>query len=101
VERDGARVSTLDLVAHDRFTLIAGPGVSARIAEGVERSLRVLVAGRDFTDPDGRWTTLGAIGDQGALLVRPDQHVAWRASAAVPGTEGELARTLARVLDRS
>jgi len=101
VERDGARVSTLDLVADDRFTLIAGSRVSARIAEGVERSLHVLIAGRDFTDPDGRWAALGAIGDDGALLVRPDQHVAWRASAAVPSTEGELARALARILDRS
>ena len=101
VERDGARQSTLDLVAHDRFTLIAGPDASARTIDGLGHSVRVLVAGRDFADPDGRWTALSAIGDDGALLVRPDQHVAWRASAALPGTDAELARTLARILDRS
>jgi 2,4-dichlorophenol 6-monooxygenase len=101
VERDGARVSTLDLVGQDRFTLIAGSGVSPRVAEGIAPSLRVLVAGRDFTDPDGRWTRLAATGDDGALLVRPDQHVAWRGSAAVPGTPSELTRTLSRILDRA
>src|SRR4029450_3079748 len=63
VERDGARVSTLDLVGQDRFTLIAGSGVSPRVAEGIAPSLRVLVAGRDFTDPDGRWTRLAVTGD--------------------------------------
>jgi 2,4-dichlorophenol 6-monooxygenase len=92
--RDGVRVSTLDLVAHDRFTLFAGPRVSAP-AEG--RGLRVLVAGRDFADPDGRWQALGGVGDDGALLVRPDQHVAWR---GVQGADGEVARSLARILGR-
>jgi 2,4-dichlorophenol 6-monooxygenase len=99
VMREGARVSTLDLVAHDRFTLITGCGAAARIAEGIACSLRVLVAGRDFSDADGRWSALAALGDDGALLVRPDQHVAWRASA-LASTHGDVARALARILDR-
>ena len=98
VERDGARVSTLDLVAPDRFTLIAGPGVSARIAEGVVPAVRVLVAGRDFVDPDGSWTALAGIGARGALLVRPDQHVAWRATAGPADVKAGLARALPSIL---
>jgi len=87
--RDGVRVSTLDLVAHDRFTLIVGAGVSASTAAS---PLRVLVAGRDFVDLDGQWTAVGGIGDDGTLLVRPDQHVAWRAATGVRGVNGEVAR---------
>jgi 2,4-dichlorophenol 6-monooxygenase len=97
VMRDGVRVSTLDLVAHDRFTLFAGARVSAPAAGP---GLRVLVAGRDFGDPDGRWQALGGVGDDGALLVRPDQHVAWRATHGVHGADGEVARSLARILGR-
>jgi len=32
----------------------------------------------DYDDPDGRWDTLREIHDGGAILVRPDNHVAWR-----------------------
>ena len=97
VMRDGIRVSTLDLVADDRFTLIAGPGVSTTAAGP---GLRILVAGRDFTDPDGRWQALGGLGDDGALLVRPDQHVAWRAANGLRSADGAAARALARILGR-
>jgi 2,4-dichlorophenol 6-monooxygenase len=97
VLRDGVRVSTLDLVAEDRFTLLTGPAVS--VAD-MGNAVRVLVDGRDFVDADGRWATLSGIGDDGALLVRPDQHVAWRASAARTGMEGEVLRAMARILDR-
>ena len=36
----------------------------------------------DFTDPDGHWASVCEIEADGALLVRPDQHVAWRTVAA-------------------
>ena len=37
-------------------------------------------AGDDFEDLDGGWEHVCGLGPGGALLVRPDQHVAWRAS---------------------
>ena len=96
VLRDARRVSTLDLVAEDRFTLLTGRDVPVG---DLGEAVRVLVAGRDFVDADGRWTMLSGIGDGGALLVRPDQHVAWRACAAGTGLEGEISRAVARILD--
>jgi 2,4-dichlorophenol 6-monooxygenase len=98
VERDGARVSTLDLVPYDGFTLIAGPRAATCTAEDAERRLRVLVAGRDFGDPDGHWAAVSGIGEEGALLMRPDQHVAWRTSSARARTHEGPARALARIL---
>ena len=87
IERDGARISTLDLVAYDGFTLLAGPDASGWVAAGKKVGqvpLRVLVSGRDFSDPTGAWTAASQIGRDGALLVRPDQHVAWRSRSARP-----------------
>jgi 2,4-dichlorophenol 6-monooxygenase len=97
VMRDGIRVSTLDLVVEDRFTLLTGRDVP--VAD-MGDAVRVVVAGRDFLDADGRWAALSSIGDDGALLVRPDQHVAWRARAAGTGLEGDVRRAMARILDR-
>ncbi|MBE3009263.1 hypothetical protein IL992_08650 [Microbispora sp. NEAU-D428] len=54
---------------------------------------------------DGRWPGLAGIAADGALLVRPDQIVAWRAPALPAGPAGDpaadLARALAHVLARS
>jgi 2,4-dichlorophenol 6-monooxygenase len=104
VETGGARVSTLDLAAHDRFTLITGPdpaaaGAWARAAARQPGSIVAgLVAGRHFADPEGHWQSVCGIDRDGALLVRPDQHVAWRARSLPVDPEGELARTLRIVL---
>ncbi len=67
VTRDGARVSTLDLVPLDRAIEFGGPAADAD-----------LVVGRDFDDPDGWWTTVVALPPGGRLRVRPDQHVETR-----------------------
>jgi len=99
VERGGARVSTLDLVPYDGFTLIVGPDAATWATAGATHAgVRTVVAGRDFTDPGGHWAALAEIGRDGALLVRPDQHVAWRAgtSSERDGLSGALARILGR-----
>jgi len=52
--RDGVRVSTLDLAAHDRFTLIAGgdvpatagPSLRVLVGAGLHRSLRAVDGAR-------------------------------------------------------
>jgi 2,4-dichlorophenol 6-monooxygenase len=93
--RDGVRVSTLDLLPPDRFALIAGPAGEAWIdaAAGVDRPpLARLAIGRDVVDPDGAWTALLGIEKDGALLVRPDQHVAWRSVRGV-GRPGDALRS--------
>jgi len=98
IERDGERRSTLDLVEPGRFTLLTASDAWA--AAGGELGgdvvpLTVAQEGRDWYDPNGTWAVVSGIGDAGALLVRPDQHVAWRATE--PGTDpaGELRRAIA------
>lgn len=100
IVRDGARASSLDLVAGDAFVLVAGPdgGAWRGACEEAGASVRPLVAGRDFADPDGAWLRTCGIGPTGALLVRPDQHVAWRVPTAPPNPGSALCAALAAVL---
>lgn len=97
--RDGRRVSTLDLLPPDRFTLIAGRAGAAWI-EAVDAiatpPLHHLAIGRDVADPDGAWSAQLGIESDGALLVRPDQHVAWRSARAVADPAATLRSALAR-----
>jgi 2,4-dichlorophenol 6-monooxygenase len=88
VERDGQRVSTLDLVPLDRFVLLTASAAWAaagdRLAAGAVAGrqvtpLDVVLVGRDIHDVDGSWAAVCGVPAAGALLVRPDQHVGWRA----------------------
>ena len=94
-------VSALDLVPHDRFLLVAGrEGVAwAEAAAQVTRvPLATLRIGRDVADADGVWAARLGIAPAGALLVRPDQHVAWRAADGVPDARAALDAALVAVL---
>lgn len=70
IRRDGAVCSTLDLIPLDQPVLIAGPAC--------DRETYDVRVGVDFDDPDGWWSNTLAMTDTGALLVRPDQHIAAR-----------------------
>ena len=101
VARDGARVSTLDLVAPDRFVLLTGSDAWAAAADGLVGGpvpLDVVRLGTDVLDPDGAWDAVSGIDASGALLVRPDQHVAWRSAGADPDPAGTLAAALAALV---
>lgn len=97
----GARASLLDHVPLDGFLLLTGPEGDAwlealpKLSGPPVRGLRLdsrLLPGL------GRWLELAGIGPDGALLVRPDQHVAWRSARAVPKPTDELARVFPRIL---
>jgi 2,4-dichlorophenol 6-monooxygenase len=102
VERLGRRVSTLDLVPADRFVLLAGPrGESWIETAGLPGvPLRRLQIGADVLDPAGWWEGAAGMAADGALLVRPDQHVALRvrSGGAAPGA---LERAMAQILGHS
>jgi 2,4-dichlorophenol 6-monooxygenase len=100
VERAGRRQSLLDLLPYDGITVIAGAdGVAWDAAAAGMHGLPIdcLVAGRDFADPDGHWASVCEIGPTGALLVRPDQHVAWRARTAPADPGAALASAVRAV----
>ena len=87
-----ARLSTLDLFG-SAFTLLAGPGGEAwySVAAEVERELgspidRYRIGGPGLRDV-GCFSEAYGLGEDGAVLVRPDGHVAWRsATGAASGT---------------
>lgn len=96
IRRGQARLSTLDLVDGDAFTLLVAPGSPWRDAAAhAVVPLHVVEWERDAADPDDWWRSVAGLGDDGALLVRPDQHVAARFVAAPGDPAAALADALA------
>ncbi|VVT22293.1 FAD-dependent monooxygenase [Hoeflea sp. EC-HK425] len=107
-DRNGARHSTLDLVGKGRFTLLTGlsgeawASAAQKVAKalGMELVAHVIGPRRDIVDHHGDWARAREVGEGGCVLVRPDQHVAWRAEELSDNPEAELARVLSAVLYR-
>jgi 2,4-dichlorophenol 6-monooxygenase len=81
IYRDGHRLSTLDLIGLGRFALITSSAEWAsagRVLEGEGFPLNVVLIGDDVLDRDSSWQRTAGLGSRGAIVVRPDQHVAWR-----------------------
>ena len=107
LQRDGAELSTLDLF-DGGFTLLAGARGRAWVTSAqaaCERwtlPLQTMTVGpdADLADPADRWGELYGVGPEGAVLVRPDGHVAWRSAAASSDPGAEIGRALARACGR-
>jgi 2,4-dichlorophenol 6-monooxygenase len=81
VGADGHRLSTLDLVGHGRFTLLTGISGTAWLDAAESLPVTVVRIGVDgLRDAYGNWLRAREIDEDGALLVRPDGYVAWRAA---------------------
>lgn len=101
----GDVLSTLDLVGRG-FTLIAGSAaegweraartVSERI--GIPLCFRAIAAGNVVDDED--WEKRAGIEPDGALLVRPDQIVGWRAAHRTARAPEDLEHALRLILAR-
>lgn len=107
VERDGTRMSTLDLLGTG-FTLFSGTagtpwvGAADAVAESLGVPIDVYRVGRDadVRDVEGGWERLTGLPPDGAILVRPDDFVAWRSDALPASPEPELGHVLRQILDR-
>ncbi|MEL7462105.1 MAG: FAD-dependent monooxygenase, partial [Pseudomonadota bacterium] len=108
-DRDsGAKVSTLDLCGQGRFTLLTGIGGeawctgAAKVAGdmGLDIAAHVIGPRQAYVDHVGDWARVSEIGDTGCVLVRPDQHVCWRAAEMVADPAADLARVLSDILAR-
>jgi 2-polyprenyl-6-methoxyphenol hydroxylase-like FAD-dependent oxidoreductase len=99
-----ARLSTLDLL-DSAFTLLAGPegdewlSVAAATAQELGVPVNGYAIGRAGLADLGGFADAYGIGADGAVLVRPDGHVAWRSRGA-PARAGELTAALTQVLAR-
>jgi len=64
------------------------------------RSIGVRGIGADFRDVEGRWAELTGLAPDAALLVRPDDFVAWRADTLPESPENALNQAMRRILGR-
>jgi 2-polyprenyl-6-methoxyphenol hydroxylase-like FAD-dependent oxidoreductase len=108
LERDGARLSTIDLFGRG-FVLLAGwrgarwCETARRVAEGSRLPLDAYLVGdaAGLGDPDAAWLATYGIDEDGAVLVRPDGHVAWRGHSGHAEAPAMLAAALTNVVGRS
>jgi putative polyketide hydroxylase len=102
--RQGERLSTIDLF-WPRFVLLAGRNGDSwrKAADAVARpaidAFTVGGAGElSDADADGSWQHAYDVGDEGAVLVRPDGYVAWRSRGAAPDHAATLQAAIDRIL---
>jgi hypothetical protein len=105
LERDGARVSSIDLV-DGQFAVFAGAGGDDWIAAATRAAREAAVPCQRFQtggtvgDPDAALCHAVGISPSGAVLVRPDGVVAWRAVEAEMESGATMARVFAAMLGR-
>jgi putative polyketide hydroxylase len=113
VRRDGVRLSTLDLYER-ALVLLAGPAgrawheAGSRVAEALGVPLECHRIGGDAEQgpvlrpeegPD--WARAHGVGEEGAVLVRPDGFMAWRATGAADRPVQVLTEVLDTILSRA
>jgi hypothetical protein len=103
LERDGTRVSTIDLVGK-RFVLFgSGRGwrpAATALPSAPPLDLFTIGPGGDLGDPDGHWHAAYDVDAGGAVLVRPDGYVGWRRRAPVADPTGTRRAAVAALLGR-
>ncbi|GHI06771.1 monooxygenase [Streptomyces cellostaticus] len=110
LRRAGQRLSTLDLYERSLVLLTDAPDdagwheAARRIADtdGVRLDAYRIGPGADadltYDTEDGDWAKLHGTTADGAVLVRPDGFVAWRATGAVPDPQETLRQALRTLL---
>ncbi len=101
LERDGARISTLDLVG-PQLALVAGSAGNAwcEAADDAAGELGVPLAAHrvgpgGLEDVEGRFAEIYGLGESGATILRPDGFIAWRSSDGdAPAAVGDALRTI-------
>ncbi len=110
LERGGHRLSTHDLTGTATgFALLAGPAgtpwceAAAQVAEkfSIPIAATRIGSGAECADVDGRWAAVRQITDDGAILVRPDNHVAWRSVSGSENPANVLGNAISRILDHN
>ena len=102
----GGKHSTLDLCGKGAFTLFTGIGgegwaeAAATVGAELGLTIRVHVIGprRAVLDHTGDWARVRETRDSGVVLVRPDQHVCWRADTLAADPVAGLRRVLTSIL---
>jgi 2,4-dichlorophenol 6-monooxygenase len=102
------KLATMDIAPYSQFTLITGIAgedwgnaaekVSAELGVAVEAV--VIGPGRAITDLYYDWAKVREVDESGAVLIRPDKHVAWRAMTMPADPPAALRTAVTAVLGR-
>jgi 2,4-dichlorophenol 6-monooxygenase len=106
LRRGGLRVCTHDLVPVGGWLLLAGAGGGAWIdvAHELSTEMQIPIAafivgrGGELEDFSSAWSEVCGYDEQGAVLVRPDGHVAFRSPTASGDPLSELRSAVTQVL---
>ncbi|MCL2583189.1 MAG: FAD-dependent monooxygenase [Streptosporangiales bacterium] len=105
--KDQRKAPLIDLVGKGRFSVLTGPSggeawkaaaALARDKLGLEVTVRSIGLGGDYQDTYGTFGRHAGIAEDGALLVRPDHIIGWRAPDSTQA--GRLTDVLRRLLAR-
>jgi 2,4-dichlorophenol 6-monooxygenase len=108
-DEDGNRRAIKNLVAPGRFLLIAGedgePWCTAAMDLAADTNVpldavRIGHLDGDLYDSRCAWLRYRQIDSDGAILVRPDRFIGWRAPSAAEDPRRELTTALSRILAR-
>jgi putative polyketide hydroxylase len=106
-------MSAIDLFDYSAFTLLTGedgrgcvaPFLKAASSLGVKGRALVIGSSGDFSVAHSDWLELYGITSSGAVLVRPDGHVAWRIASgsdvSLDALRSVLRRSLGFVMERA
>ncbi|KAF4999951.1 hypothetical protein FDECE_11353 [Fusarium decemcellulare] len=108
IELEKKRISILDIFEHGKFGLVVGVGgnpweeAATTVSQELGIELPVYFVGQRCTYNDvlGEWANRREITDRGALLVRPDRHIAYRSVDRPQDPTATLRSVLKQVLAR-
>jgi len=102
----GKHISSLDLIGRD-FVLLTGPAGASWARAGTALAYRCGVplsiyrVGADLVDVNHKWEDRYGVTSAGAVLLRPDGYIAWRARTSASSASIALREAIARVMFRS
>jgi putative polyketide hydroxylase len=105
LQRGDERISTLDLFGGDCVLLVGEHGdiwsnAANTVSKKLDVDLEVHQIGTDLIDVDQRWYDAYGITSSGAVLVRPDGFIGWRARTSAASSEQTLVQALSCLLSR-
>lgn len=106
LDRYGTPIATHELLRPGAFLLLAGQhgerwaaaGREPSVNRGLALDVHCVGGTHDLRDRDGAWAGLRGHGDEGAILVRPDGHVAFREVGMPDHPESVLRDALSSIL---
>ena len=102
------QISMIDITGKGRFSLIiglSGKGWASAAAKasaelGIDIAILSIGPNCEYNDIYAEWAGVREVSEQGALLVRPDRHIAWRSAGGVDSPDKVLLAALRQVLAR-